>query len=340
MHKHFVTKDTAGQCHASTVCRTGAGFVVAWFQGDHEGAPNSQVWLTAGDGRSWAPPRVVSSDLGPCWNPVLHRQESSRLLLYFKVGAAISTWSTYVIDSTDEGLTWSPPRQLVAGDSGGRGPVRTSPIRLSSGRVLAGASTERWGERPRWEVFVDVSEDDGETWHRTPDIALDREACTGAGIIQPTLWQGRDGTVRMLARSTCGYLVASSSVDGGLSWIPGRPSSVPNNNSGISACAADRAVFLAHNPVSGDWAPRAPLVISVSEDDGDTWVPWQTLEERLEPDAEEGYAPADSGVTTTGRNEFSYPSLIATPDGLVVTYTWQRRGIVLALLDPSQRSAS
>ena len=99
--------------------------------------------------------------------------------------------------------------------------------------------------------------------------------------------------------------------------------------------ALDGRVFLAHNPVSGNWASRAPLVVSVSDDDGDTWLRWQTLEERL-PDVEDAaYVPADSGVATTGANEFSYPSLIATPEGLAVTYTWQRRGIVLAQLDPA-----
>jgi predicted neuraminidase len=185
-----------------------------------------------------------------------------------------------------------------------------------------------------------VSEDDGETWHRTADIVLDRDACSGAGIIQPTLWQGREGRVHLLARSTCGRLVASTSEDDGLSWAPGVPGGIPNNNSGISACAIDGTVFLAHNPVSTDWGSRAPLIVSASEDDGASWQPWATLEQGL-PDVDgEGYAPADSGVLTAGINEFSYPSLTATPDGLAVTYTWQRRGIVLALLDPTQRSAS
>jgi predicted neuraminidase len=340
MEKHFVVQDVPGQCHASTVCRTGAGFVVAWFQGEHEGAANSQVWLTVGDGSTWAPPRVVSAGLGPCWNPVLHRQVSGRLLLYFKVGEAISTWSTYVIDSTDEGVSWAAPWALVADDQGGRGPVRTSPVRLRSGRVLAGASTERWGDPPRWDAFVDVSDDDGETWHRTPDITLDRDACTGAGIIQPTLWQAPDGRVHLLARSTCGRLVTSTSEDDGLTWAPGVPGTVPNNNSGVSACAVDGTIFLAHNPVSADWGSRAPLIVSTSEDDGGSWHPWLTLEPGLADAEEEGYAPADSGVLTTGVNEFSYPCLTATPEGLAVTYTWQRRGIVLALLDPTQRSTS
>jgi predicted neuraminidase len=341
--RHVVVDDVPGQCHASTVCTVPDGYVVAWFQGEHEGADNCEVWLTTGDGATWSPPEVVSGGLGPCWNPVLHAQRDGRLLLYFKVGQTISAWSTYWVESGDQGRTWSSPRELVPGDSGGRGPVRTSPVRLASGRLVAGASTEVWGDEPRWDAFVDLSDDDGLSWRRADDIGIERASTRGAGIIQPTLWQSADGTVHLLARSTSGHLVAASSVDDGETWSAGEQSAVPNNNSGVSACAAGDLVYLAHNPVSGDWAPRAPLIISVSGDDGATWRPLVTLEVSL-GDAEHGtaggYAGADSGVVTTGANEFSYPSLVAIPDGLAVTYTWQRRGIRLALVDTSNRRSS
>jgi predicted neuraminidase len=65
-----------------------------------------------------------------------------------------------------------------------------------------------------------------------------------------------------------------------------------------------------------------------------------TLESSLEAVEGAGYRPADSGVRTTGANEFSDPCLIGTPHGLAVAYTWQRRGIVLARLDPTNGSHS
>lgn len=362
--RQVVVRDVPGQCHASSVCLVPGGFLVAWFQGDHEGAANSEIWLSTGYDNDWSAPVVASAGLAPCWNPVLHVQQTGRILLYFKVGASISSWQTFVAHSDDAGSTWSWPRELVAGDRGGRGPVRTPPLRLRSGRLLAGASTEAWGDRPQWDAFVDVSDDDGLTWRRSADVSFERDTNFGPGVIQPTLWQSEDGTVHLLARSSAGHLVASSSRDEGETWSPGTLSSVPNNNSGVSACAVNGRVFLAHNPVSGDWAPRAPLVVSVSDDDGLTWEHWTTLETSLEkglgqnsgqhlaknpaedvdppsaPDGEgrsSGFAPADTGVLTSGDNEFSYPTLLSTPRGLAVTYTWQRRGISLALLDPSQR---
>lgn len=338
--RDFVVRGVRGQCHGSTLCRVAGRFLVAWFQGEREGAHDSRVWLTTGEPGSWSDPVVVSGTLAPCWNPVLHVQQSGRILLYFKVGETISSWRTFVAESSDDGASWSTPRELVPGDRGGRGPVRSSPLRLRSGRLLAGASTESWSTPARWDAFVDVSEDDGLTWRRTEDLRLDRDVCGGAGVIQPTLWQDQDGRVHLLARSTCGHLVGSSSDDEGLTWAPGRLTSVPNNNSAVSACAVDDRVFLAHNPVSGNWAARAPLVVSVSDDDGATWRPWLTLETGMSGLETDGYAAADSGVVTTGHNEFSYPSTTATPEGLAVTYTWQRRGIVLALIPTSQRSAA
>lgn len=338
MQRHVVVEQEKGQCHASTVCALDRTFVVAWFAGAHEGAADSQVWLSRGEGDTWSHPTVVSGSCAPCWNPVLHRQRSGRLLLYFKVGPAISSWQTWLTESDDEGLTWSPPHPLGAPGAGGRGPVRTPPLRLGSGRLLAGASTERWGEPPRWDAFVDRSDDDGRTWRRSADVAVERASFPGAGLIQPTLWANGDADVRLLARSTAGRLVGSTSADGGETWSPGVLTDVANNNSAVSACTVDGTVYLAHNPVSGDWAPRAPLVVSRSTDGGTTWSRWLTLESSSASDGE-GYRPADSGVRTTGANEFSYPCLVGTPGGLAVTYTWQRRRIALAVLDPTEASA-
>ncbi|WP_416904843.1 exo-alpha-sialidase [Micromonospora echinospora] len=331
MRRDFVVRDVPGQCHGSTVCERDGSFVVAWFAGDHEGAANSRIHLATGTGAQWSDPVVVSGDLAPCWNPVLHRRVDGDLLLYFKVGATIGAWRTWLVRSGDGGRTWSAPRPLV---DGGEGDAARSASRRC-GCPPGGCSPEpppRRGERPRWEAFVDISDDDGLTWRRTPDVPLDHDTFPGAGIIQPTLWATPDGTVRLLARSTSGRLVASTSADEGETWSPGVPSAVPNNNSGVSACADGRTVHLAHNPTTGDWASRAPLVVSVSTDDGDTWQPWLTIEESTGAADREDYRPADSGVLTTGVNEFSYPCLVRTPDGLAVTYTWQRRGIVLALL--------
>ena len=83
---------------------------------------------------------------------------------------------------------------------------------------------------------------------------------------------------------------------------------LPNNNSGIAVARLhDGRLALVWNPVEGDWAARTPLRLSVSADHGRTWTTSRDLAE--------------------GPGEFSYPAIIATRDGAVVTWTDRRSAI-------------
>ena len=50
----------------------------------------------------------------------------------------------------------------------------------------------------------------------------------------------------------------------------------------------------------------------------------------MQPGEVAGFAPGDGGVVTSGAGEYPYPTAVVDGDRLLVTYTWQRRGIVLA----------
>lgn len=358
LDRRFVTIDDPRwrQAHGSTVLPviTADGRVrvlAAWFAGEREGAADSRIWGSSwepGDG-GWRAPVALSDDGDPRWNPVLAQGPDGEVWLFSKSGARISEWTTLVRRSGDGGRTWGPEHPLVSGDRGGRGPVRNPPLLLADGTWLAPASLEVWEPTPRWDSFVDRSEDGGVTWTPAP-IPLDRSALTGAGVIQPTLWvDPHDPTiVRALLRSSEGVAYTSSSADAGRSWTPAVPTPLPNNNSGLAALAVagddvtPGGVLLAHNPTSGDWAARCPLVLSWS--DGDPSGPWREvavlddgrtpvdadpahLPQTPEPDA---FAPADGGVLTDGRGEYSYPALTLEATTVHVTWTWQRRGIVHA----------
>ncbi len=195
------------------------------------------------------------------------------------------------------------PVELVPGERGGRGPVKNKPIRLADGTWLAGASCE---SRTRWDVFVDRSEDEGRTW--TASAPLDRTAVRGKGVIQPTLWESEPGRVHMLMRSTCGRICRADSKDAGRSWTAVRATQVPNNNSGLDLARLDDGTLaLVCNPVPGNWAARSPLSILLSSDNGERWPRRLDLE-------------TDSG-------EFSYPSVVAQRDTLLVSYTWRRERV-------------
>ncbi|TDC24777.1 neuraminidase (sialidase) [Streptomyces sp. 8K308] len=354
----FVTIDDPRwtQCHASTVARAHGRTVVAWFAGTHEGTEDNRIRIAVADdaaggpaaarpGAGWEGP-ATTLDTGrraAHWNPVLAPGPDGALWLFCKVGARISEWVTLVTRSHDGGLSWEPARELVPGDrSGGRGPVRNQPLATPDGRWLAPGSTERWGRPPRWQPFVDVSEDHGATWHRAT-IPTDHATLTGAGHIQPALWWGRGGPVALL-RSTEGRAHRATSADGGRGWTPARPTGLPNNNSGLAALALPSGrVVCVHNPGAEPWGSRCPLVLSCSDDDGLTWRQVTVVDDGATPvdpavprslpaTGVPGFAPADTGVRTSGAAEYSYPFAVLADDHLLITYTWQRRGIVLARL--------
>jgi len=342
----------APQMHGSTHVRVGATRIVAWFAGTGEGFRDTAIWLARQtDYGPWEDPRPVlgAGDAQPWWNPVLAVSPGGLLTLFVHRGEHISRWQTLVSTSRDEGRTWSPPEELVPGDHGGRGPVRTPPIRTPRGAWLAPSSHEDGGDPPVWEAFFDRSEDNGRTWTAAP-VPLDRRHLHGPGVIQPALWFSGSRALAIL-RTGEGRARRTTSEDDGLTWSLAREIDLPQNNSGLAAAALpDGRAALVHNPVGGNWAKRCPLSISVSSDEGVSWarvldlddgsVPPSVPPGRTLPELPTGAAPglhaADSGIVTSGIGEYSYPTAIAEADGsLVVSYTWQRRGIVLARVPAS-----
>jgi predicted neuraminidase len=334
MSREFVFEegpDTA-HCHAATLAALPTGDVLAaWFEGAGEGRPDTAIWLARRTGSGWGD-RVKIVDLGPVphWNPVLFLAPEGGLHLFFKVGERISEWQTWCIVSEDGGATWTAPRELVAGDRGGRGPVKNKPIVGGDGAWLAPASLE--GER--WECFVDASRDDGRTWQAS-------ERVPGHGLIQPSLWESAPATVHMLIRSTGGYVCRSDSADGGRTWSPAYPTELSNNNSGLDlARLDDGTLVLAHNPVGASWGPRTPLVVSTSRDNGASWERTIVLEDESLPSDFTGVSPADTGIEIDSRAEFSYPAVEARGSGVAVAYTWKRRRIAFVQLEEEDLCAA
>ncbi|MBN2311862.1 MAG: exo-alpha-sialidase [Candidatus Hydrogenedentes bacterium] len=304
----FVFEDDRpfAQCHASTVVEVGNGdLLCAWFGGTAEKDPDVGIWLSRfHDGRWAAPVEVAKVKEMAHWNPVLFRDPERGVSLFFKVGPDVPTWQTYWMTSTDEGATWSEPRELVPGDVGGRGPVKNKPIILADGAWLAPASTELDG----WKPFADRSEDGGVSWARSADFAIDPATIPGIGGIQPTFWEAPPGHVHALLRTAGGVIGRADSTDSGRTWSAVRPSELPNNNSGLDALGlADGRVVLIYNPVSANWGARTPLTLAVSRDNGATWENAAHLE--------------------TEQGEYSYPAIVAGDQGIVVTYTWKRERV-------------
>jgi len=312
------------ECHASTLAETGQGIVAAWFGGTRERNPDVGIWVSHRKGDRWTPPVEAATGLPaesgarggrgkrlPCWNPVLYQIPDGDLLLFYKVGPSPSTWWGMLKRSADGGQTWSAAERLPDGIVG---PVKNKPELLPSGVLLCPASLED----PNWQVHFEKTTDWGKTWIRTKPI---NDGVTD-GAIQPSILIHPDGKLQALCRSQkSGFILQTWSDDGGSTWSPLQPTTLPNPNSGTDAVTlADGRHVMVYNPASptpGKWGgPRTPLYAAISPD-GDRWTTLAVLEN--EP------------------GEYSYPAVIQTADGLVhITYTWKRQRIRHVVIDPNQ----
>lgn len=297
------------QCHASTMISLKNGnYLFAWFAGTEEKSDDVGIWMASGKPGNWTKTKLAAKIRNDAhWNPVLFKAPDGRVYLFFKVGKEIDDWETWVQYSTDQGNTWSIPKELVKGDKGGRGPVRNQPIILSDGSWLAPASIER---NRVWNAFTDRSEDNGETWKASDTLTIDRAIIIGEGIIQPAMWESRPGSVHMMLRSSSGNICRSDSKDFGKTWSPVYETQLPNNNSGIDVTQiAGDTIAVIYNPVSKNWGERFPINVAVSTDNGQTWP--------INFEIEKGKTGA----------ELSYPDILYENGFLVACYTWNRKTI-------------
>ena len=149
------------------------------------------------------------------------------------------------------------------------------------------------------------------------------------------------------------HIHMSRSSDGGSLWSAPVPTVLPNNNSSIQCVRlSDGRLAMVYNhssaanaegrrsslydelddnatqastPASGRqafWgAPRAPMSLIFSADNGETWTARKDLE------TGDGYCLSNNSVDGMNR-EFSYPTLLEGPDGMLdIAFTYFRQGI-------------
>jgi len=369
-------------CHSASIAElTNGDLLATFFLGAREGAPDvciytarkpkgADVWeplqLAAnGDLRegakgfgteidsTLAEPIVINKNRKACYNPVLFQIPDGDLLLFYKIGKNVRDWRGYLMRSSDNGKTWSNPRQrlvptaeyessLSKENSGGEssapdsllGAIKNQPIYLPAGfrcangtvlsqpRILAPSSKETGTaslEKPgKWRCYIELSEDDGYTWQLIGPVP----AADSIGTIQPALLIHPDGRLQMLCRTrrpkdTQTYLAriaTSFSDDGGLTWSEMQLiADLPNNNSGIGAVTLPNGTFA--------------LVYN----------PFSLVPGPDKPLRN----PCCIATSTDGLNwqhrltlesspisQYSYPSLLLGSDGtLHAIYTWRRQGI-------------
>lgn len=139
-----------------------------------------------------------------------------------------------------------------------------------------------------------ISDDWGQSWHTSQPLV-------GAGNIQPSIVQRRDGSLYTLMRDNGPpphRLQQSESRDNGETWSAVNDTALPNPGSGAEIIGLKNGhwVLISNDTETG----RHQLAVQLSEDEGRTW-PWKRYLEKDPAGPEAG--------------SYHYPSIIESRDG-------------------------
>ena len=215
--------------------------------------------------------------------------------------------------SYDDGRTFRDRQRLPEGIDG---PVRCKPMVVADNTLLCGSSTEHDGWRVHFEKVALERGKPASTWKRIGPI----NDSTEFNAIQPTFLQHPDGRIQVLCRTKESVISTSFSEDNGETWSPMQATNLPNPNSGreVVTLHDGRHLMIYNHLGSGKtgWGRRGLLNLAISAD-GIEWRKAAVLEQEQS-------------------QEFSYPAIIQTKDGMVhMTYTWKRQRIKHVVVDPN-----
>ena len=154
-----------------------------------------------------------------------------------------------------------------------------------------------------------ITDDWGLTWHTSAPLV-------GAGNIQPSLVQRRDGSLYTLMRDNGPpphRLQQSDSMDQGETWSAVTDTALPNPGSGAEIISLRNGHWVL---ISNDTeTSRHQLAVQISDDEGRSWK-WKRYLERDEPGPQAG--------------SYHYPSIIEAKDGTLhasYSYHLNRRNL-------------
>lgn len=269
--------------------------------------------------------------------------------------------------SRDGGETWEEPTALLGENAPKGVFVRQVPVVLESGRILLPTFNcialpgEKWvGNQDTASVWC--SDDSGDTW--TEVAVPESEGCVHMNIVprtDGTLWacfrsrwadhvyetSSADGGMTWEPCRAIDLPNNNSSIQA-RALGDGQVAMVMNYSSVLDATGRraslydeidDEGVKDTDGPVLAEptiddtkrtayWgAPRAPMTLALSDDDGHSWP--------IAYDIENGDGYCMSNNSREGLNrELSYPSVIWGPDGDIhAAYTWHRKAIKHVHLD-------
>jgi predicted neuraminidase len=362
------------QAHAANLMVLGDGALACvWFGGSMEGRSDISVFMSrlAPGAQQWSEPVQLSHDTQRSeQNPILFPAPDGTLWLLHTAQQSgnQNTAVVRVRRSADHGQTWSATETLADAPAG---TFVRQPIHVHhDGSWLLPVFYCRAEAGQPWDGSHDDSgvlrsTDQGRTWQRI-------SVPGSLGCVHMNIVPAANGkSLLAFFRSRwADHIYRTQSDDGGLTWQTPQPTQLPNNNSSVQALRlADGRLAMVFNASSAAdaterreslydeledtgegaqgatvavpaarkafWgAPRAPMTLALSADDGLTW-PWQR-------NLEVGDGWCMSNDSEQGRNrEYSYPSLRQDADGtLHLAYTVFRQHIRHVRLQPDWATQS
>lgn len=337
-----------------------------WFGGTQEGIADISAYYSRLEKGSncWSPAIKLSDDATRSeQNPVFFLDPDNVLWLLYTAQIA-GNQDTAIVryrQSFDLGKSWGPIETLLSDPHKGifiRQPITVMPNGdwLLPVFYCVAKSGEKWiGSYDTSGVMI--SKDKGKNW-KIIDVP------NSLGCVHMNILLLKNGHLLALFRSRwADYIYQSQSIDGGYSWSAPQQTSLPNNNSSIQATVLNNGhIALVFNNVSAKdakerrvslydeieddsslgkkeaqiisgqknafWgAPRAPMSLVISTDNGQSWSDIRNLDEG------DGYCMSNNSKDQLNR-EFSYPTIKQGLDGkLHIAYTYFRMAIKYVCLD-------
>lgn len=344
------------QNHASNLLVLPNGDILCtWFAGTQEGVADISILCSRLRKGSdvWEPAVKLSNDPERSeQNPVLFLDPDNTLWLLWtaQISGNQDTAIVRYRKSDDFGETWQDIDVLI--DKPGTF-IRQPIVVLDNGNWLLPIfnCTVKPGEK--WvgnydTSSVKISENKGKTWR-------DVDVPESLGCVHMSIAPLNSGSLIAVYRSRwADNIYQSYSHDNGETWTEPKATALPNNNSSIqvtalnngdlamvfnnmsAAGATDRRSSL-YDEIEDDsgavepeiidgksafWgAPRAPMSLAVSKDNGESWTIVANLDEG------DGFCMTNNSQEKLNR-EFSYPTITQSEDGVVhVAYTYFRQAI-------------
>lgn len=258
-----------------------------FYGGAGDESPAQIVRIHSDDqGRTWSQPEVIVKNTGGdnVMSVSLLRMASGKLAMFYCVKNSWIDCRPHMQMSTDEGVTWSEPKLILAAP-GYFVLNNDRVVQTSKGRILVPLAFHRSrGTDPETSKSWDsraitlwiYSDDDGATWQESGSWwAL--PVRSGSGLQEPGVVECADGSLFSWSRTDQGAQYGFTSTDHGKTWSAPAATEMksPNGPASIKRLPGSNDLLAIYNDHSGKYPftpkKRNPYVAAISSDNGKTF---------------------------------------------------------------------